>query len=83
MDDEPSEREYDRPDFEDVEDLLEDLEDIEEEADSPDERHVLRRTARTLHRLSGASIFGTDDLAQQIVGGFVLSAPFEVTEEVW
>jgi uncharacterized membrane protein len=27
--------------------------------------------------------FGTDDLAQQIVGGFLLSAPFVVTEEVW
>ncbi|MHB9285928.1 DUF2391 family protein [Halobacteriales archaeon Cl-PHB] len=28
-------------------------------------------------------MFGVDDLAQQIVGGFVLSAPFVVTEEVW
>ena len=27
--------------------------------------------------------FGFDDMAQQIVGAFVLSAPFAVTEEVW
>lgn len=27
--------------------------------------------------------FGSDDVAQQVVGGFLLSAPFVVTEEVW
>ncbi|MFC6989458.1 DUF2391 family protein [Haloplanus sp. GCM10025708] len=27
--------------------------------------------------------FGVSDVAQQIVGGFLLSAPFVVTEEVW
>ncbi len=27
--------------------------------------------------------FGWDDVAQQIVGAFLLSAPFAVTEEVW
>jgi uncharacterized membrane protein len=27
--------------------------------------------------------FGISDVAQQIVGGFLLSAPFVVTEEVW
>jgi len=27
--------------------------------------------------------FGLDDLAQQVVGAFILSAPFSVTEEVW
>ncbi|MFB6136370.1 MAG: DUF2391 family protein [Halobacteriaceae archaeon] len=33
--------------------------------------------------MSRGRIFGVDDLAQQVVGGFVLSAPFVVTEEVW
>ncbi|MDG5778539.1 DUF2391 family protein [Haloarculaceae archaeon H-GB2-1] len=27
--------------------------------------------------------FGIDDVAQQVVGGVLLSAPFVVTEEVW
>ncbi|MFB6107125.1 MAG: DUF2391 family protein [Halobacteriaceae archaeon] len=27
--------------------------------------------------------FGLDDVAQQVVGGVLLSAPFVVTEEVW
>ncbi|MFB6121969.1 MAG: DUF2391 family protein [Haloferacaceae archaeon] len=27
--------------------------------------------------------FGVSDVAQQVVGGFLLSAPFVVTEEVW
>ncbi len=71
------------PDDQEIEDLLEDLEDLEETADSPDERRVLRRTVRTLDRFSAGRIFGVDDLVQQIVGGFVLSAPFVVTEEVW
>ncbi|MFB6146279.1 MAG: DUF2391 family protein [Halobacteriaceae archaeon] len=34
-------------------------------------------------RLTGRRVFGVDDVAQQIVGGFILSAPFVVTEEVW
>jgi uncharacterized membrane protein len=67
----------------DVEDLVEDLEELEERAGSDEQRRVLRRTIRTLDRISGGRIFGADDLAQQIVGGFVLSAPFVVTEEVW
>lgn len=48
-----------------------------------DERRTLRRTRGFLGRLSRSSIFGSDDLTQQIVGGFVLSGPFVVTEEVW
>lgn len=34
-------------------------------------------------RSSKLERFGLDDLAQQIVGAFILSAPFSVTEEVW
>ena len=67
----------------DIDDILEDLEDLEETADSDDERRTLRRTRELLGRVSRARIFGSDDLAQQIVGGFILSAPFVVTEEVW
>jgi uncharacterized membrane protein len=71
------------PRDEDVDELLEDLEDLEETADSPDERYTLRRTRDVLGRVSRGRIFGLDDLTQQIVGGFILSAPFVVTEEVW
>jgi uncharacterized membrane protein len=67
----------------DIDALLDDLEDLEETADSPEERRVLRRTVAALGRASKARLFGRDDLAQQIVGGFILSAPFVVTEEVW
>ena len=66
-----------------VEELLEQLEDVAETADSEQERRVVRRAMRTIARLSGKRIFGVDDVAQQIVGGFLLSAPFVVTEEVW
>ena len=71
------------PDEEDVEELIDDLEELEETADSMDERRVIRETIQTLNRLTGGRIFGLDDVAQQIVGGFLLSAPFVVTEEVW
>jgi uncharacterized membrane protein len=70
----------DPPDEQEVAGLLEDL---EETADSTDERRTIRRTIDTIASLSGPRIFGLDDLAQQIVGGFVLSVPFVVTEEVW
>lgn len=66
-----------------IEDLLEDLEELDESADSPEERRVIRRITNQVKGLSGGSIFGIDDLAQQIVGGFILAAPFVVTEEVW
>jgi uncharacterized membrane protein len=70
-------------DPEEIEDIVDDLEELEERSASHEERRVLRRTIQTLDRISGGRIFGVDDLAQQIVGGFVLSAPFVVTEEVW
>jgi uncharacterized membrane protein len=66
-----------------IEELIDDLEDLEESADSPEERRLIRRTIRQVKALSARRIFGLDDLAQQIVGGFILSAPFVVTEEVW
>ena len=78
-DDEPVEG----PDSEEVEELLEDLEELEEAADTPDERRVIRETISLLDRLPRGRAFGLDDLAQQVVGGFILSAPFVVTEEVW
>lgn len=66
-----------------VEEILDDLEDLEETAGTSTERKVLRRTRNALAGLSGYRMFGSDDLAQQIVGGFILSGPFVVTEEVW
>jgi len=77
------EREEDRPDDWEVDALLDELEDLEETTDSQEKRRVIQRTIDTLDRFSGGRIFGLDDLAQQIVGGVILSAPFVVTEEVW
>jgi uncharacterized membrane protein len=78
-----SERETERPDEDAVEELVDDLEDLEKTAESHTERHVIRQTIDTLNRLTHGRIFGLDDLSQQITGGFILSAPFVVTEEVW
>ncbi len=36
-----------------------------------------------VRRSSKLERFGFDDLAQQVVGAFLFSAPFSVTEEVW
>jgi len=71
------------PRDDDVDGLLDELEDLEATADSADERRTLRRTRNLLGHLSHRRIFGFDDLTQQIVGGFILSGPFVVTEEVW
>jgi uncharacterized membrane protein len=67
----------------DVEELLEELEDLEETAETAGERRIIRRTIAALGSVPRGRIFGLDDLAQQIVGGVLLSAPFVVTEEVW
>jgi uncharacterized membrane protein len=71
------------PESEEVEELLEELEELEETAETPDQRRVIQQTIDLLDRLPGGRTFGVDDLAQQVVGGFILSAPFVVTEEVW
>ncbi len=68
---------------EEVEELLDQLEEAEEAVDSHNQRRAIRRTRRLLTRFPNVSRFGIDDVAQQIVGGFILSAPFVVTEEVW
>jgi uncharacterized membrane protein len=79
----PRAQEDDPPDDDDLEELVDDLEDLEATADSPAERRAIRDAASRLRRLSTGRIFGVDDLAQQAVGGIILSAPFVVTEEVW
>lgn len=79
----PVGEESDPPDDEELEELVDDLEELEEAADSKAQRRTIRRSIGTLNRLTGRRIFGLDDVAQQIVGGFILSAPFVVTEEVW
>lgn len=71
------------PDEEDLKELLKDLEELEDEVDSEYERRTIRETIETINRLTGGRIFGLDDVAQQMIGGFLLSAPFVVTEEVW
>ncbi len=67
----------------DIEELVDDLEEIEEVVDSHDQRRAIHQAVSQLRRVSTGRIFGVDDLTQQIVGGFILSAPFVVTEEVW
>ncbi len=52
-------------------------------ADSEDEHSLFQKIISTIHQFSTVSIFGADDLAQQIVGGFIFSTPFVITEEVW
>ncbi len=71
------------PPDEEVEELLDHLEEAEESVDSRNQRRAIRRTRWLLTHLPGVNRFGIDDIAQQIVGGFILSAPFVVTEEVW
>jgi uncharacterized membrane protein len=71
------------PTEQEVEALIDELKELQQTVDSPEERRVVRRTIRTLDRLAGGRMFGLDDIAQQTVGGFVLSAPFVVTGEVW
>ena len=78
-----SDRPPEGPDSEEVEELLDELEELEETAEKPGERRVITQTIDLLDRLPGGRTFGIDDLAQQVVGGFILSAPFVVTEEVW
>ena len=82
-DHQPVESDEPPPTEQEVEDLIDDLEALEESADTPEERRLVRRTIDTISRFSGGRIFGVDDVAQQIVGGFILCAPFVVTEEVW
>jgi uncharacterized membrane protein len=71
------------PDDEELTELLDQLEDAEETVDTSNQRHAIRRTRRLLSHFPNVRRFGFDDIAQQIVGGFILSAPFVVTEEVW
>jgi uncharacterized membrane protein len=81
--DQTGEADPDIEDEDDLDELLEELEELEESTLSPDQRLTLRRTRSLLGRVSRGRIFGFDDLTQQIVGGFILSGPFVVTEEVW
>jgi uncharacterized membrane protein len=70
-------------DEEEVAELVEDLEEVEDAVDSSDDRKTIRKTIRLLGVAAGKRVFGVDDLAQQLVGGFILSGPFVVTAEVW
>lgn len=66
-----------------IEELVEELESVEATVESGRHRRTILRTQALLRRLAHRPRFGFDDLAQQIVGAFILSAPFVVTEEVW
>jgi len=71
------------PDEGEVTELLDKLQDAEETVGSPADERTIRRTRRLLSRLPSVPRFGWDDVAQQVVGAVLLSAPFVVTEEVW
>jgi len=76
---------------EDVEEILEEVEDTGKDVDEIKENiQSLRKDFGQLEKKgliskvkSQAEKFEFDDLAQQIVGATILSAPFAVTEEVW
>lgn len=71
------------PDEGELMEILDELEDAEETVGSASDRRTIRRTRQLLSRLPSVPRFGWDDIAQQVVGAVLLSAPFVVTEEVW
>lgn len=71
------------PDERELTEILDQLEDAEETLASTAHRRTIRRTRQLLSRVPSVRRFGWDDIAQQIVGAMLLSAPFVVTEEVW
>ena len=79
----PGSIDLDSVDPDEVEELLEQLEDVAETVDEGTDRRAVRRAIRLVDAVAARRLFGLDDLAQQVVGGIILSAPFVVTEEVW
>lgn len=68
----------------DVEELKEDIEEIKENIGAI--RKTFTKGKKIVSRVATSVIpskFTTKDIAQQIVGATILSAPFSVTEEVW
>ncbi len=66
---------------EDVDDIKEDVDDIKEDLDK-----IQKGQESILAKVRAKIVpdkFAFDDLAQQIVGALILSAPLAVTEEVW
>jgi len=61
----------------DVDEIKEDIESIKEDIGNLEKKGFLSRVKSLPEK------FEFDDLAQQIVGATILSAPFVVTEEVW
>jgi uncharacterized membrane protein len=69
---------------EDVEDIKEDIEDIKQDIGAL--RKTYTKGKQIVSRVATSvlpSKFASKDIAQQIVGATILSAPFSVTEEVW
>lgn len=69
---------------EDVEDIKEDIEDIKEDIGALSKamskgKEIFSKVATTVL----PNKFAFKDIAQQVVGATILSAPFAVTEEVW
>jgi len=69
---------------EDVEEIKEDIEDIKEHIGEMKETFTKKKNifSRVATRVFPDK-FAFKDIAQQIVGATILSAPFSVTEEVW
>jgi len=65
---------------EDVEEIKEDIEEIKEDIGTMSKAFL--KGKRIVAKVIPEK-FAFDDLAQQIVGATILSAPFAVTEEVW
>jgi uncharacterized membrane protein len=79
----PGSIDLDSVDPDEVEELLDQLEEVAGTVDDRTDRRAVRRAIRLVDAVAAKRLFGLDDLAQQVVGGILLSAPFVVTEEVW
>jgi len=62
----------------DIDEIKEDLEEIKEDIDE-----IIKKKSVFSGLKNLPEKFGFDDLAQQIIGAVIVSAPFAVTEEVW
>jgi uncharacterized membrane protein len=70
-------------DPEEADELIEQLEEVAETVSGGSDRRAIGRAISLVDAVAARRLFGLDDVAQQVVGGIILSAPFVVTEEVW
>jgi uncharacterized membrane protein len=69
----------------DVDEIKEDVGELKEDIDEiqKSQQNILKTLKKRFKDRMSPDKFAWDDLAQQIVGAMILSAPLAVTEEVW